>query len=214
MCPAVAAHQKNRLSPAQHRGAQFDPWLGSSKGEKVRKFGISAAVTAIGLLAIGSVASAQATTILKPIQFGVAAGGSIPLSDFGKGYSTGYNVTGTVGVNPAGLPVGFRIDGAYNQFGAKGVSSINAKIASITGNAVYNMSGLEMTPYLIGGVGYYRASSSVAGSESSSNFGVNAGAGLRIPLTGFSVFIEARYNHFTDNGGSTSYVPVTVGVLF
>jgi opacity protein-like surface antigen len=176
------------------------------------------------LAAVGT-ANAQAATVLKPVQIGVALGGAIPLSDFGKLFNTGYNLTGTIGVNPAGTPVGFRIDAAYNQFGAKRTTAVpngaivtlgrvNAKIAGVSGNVVFGMPGVVITPYLIGGVGYYRVSSSATGSVASNNFGFNAGAGVKIPLIAFSTFIEARYNRISENGGSTSFVPVTVGVMF
>jgi Outer membrane protein beta-barrel domain len=180
----------------------------------MRKSGIPAAMMAFAMLAVAGTASAQVSTILKPVQIGVALGGAFPLSDLGKSFNTGFNLTGTIGINPAGLPVGFRIDAAYNQFGAKGTTNVNAKIAGVSGNVVLSMAGAELTPYVIGGVGYYRVSSSATGSVASNNFGFNAGAGLRIPLTGFSTFIEARYNRISESGGSTSFVPVTVGVMF
>ncbi len=169
---------------------------------------------AFAMLAGAGTANAQVATVLKPVQLGVALGGAIPLSDFGKSFNTGFNVTGTVGVNPAGLPVGFRIDAAYNQFGAKATTTVSAKIAGVSGNVVLSMAGAQMAPYLIGGVGYYRVSSSLTGSVASNHFGFNAGAGLQIPLSGFATFIEARYNRISENGGSTSFVPVTVGVMF
>jgi len=169
---------------------------------------------ALAMFAAAGAANAQAATVLKPVQLGVALGGAIPLSDFGKSFNTGFNFTGTVGINPAGMPVGFRIDAAYNQFGAKGTTNVNAKIAGVSGNVVLSMAGAQMTPYLIGGVGYYRVSSSLTGTVASNNFGFNAGAGLQIPLSGFATFIEARYNRISENGGSTSFVPVTVGVMF
>ena len=181
----------------------------------MRKLGIpAAAMMVFAALAVGRTASAQMGTILKPVQIGVAVGGAIPVSDFGNSFSTGFNVTGTVGINPPALPVGFRIDAAYNQFGAKGASNVNAKIAGVSGNVVLSMAGVGMTPYVIGGVGVYHVSSSVTGTVASNHFGFNAGAGLQIPLTGFTTFIEARYNRFSENGGSTSFVPVTVGVMF
>jgi hypothetical protein len=169
---------------------------------------------ALAMFAAAGAANAQVATVLKPIQVGVALGGAIPLSDFGNGFNTGFNLTGTVGINPAGLPVGFRIDAAYNQFGSKGTTNVNAKIAGVSGNVVLTMAGAQMAPYLIGGVGYYRVSSSLTGTVASNNFGFNAGAGLQIPLSGFATFIEARYNRISENGGSTSFVPVTVGVMF
>ena len=174
------------------------------------------------MLAVAGTANAQVVTVLKPVQIGVALGAAIPLSDLGKIFNTGYNVTGTIGINPAGLPVGFRIDAAYNQFGAQGLGNANAKIAGVSGNVVLSMASAGMTPYLIGGVGYYRVSSSTtscndlfcASGGASNHFGFNAGAGLRIPLMGFAAFIEARYNRISENGGSTGFVPVTVGVMF
>ncbi len=180
------------------------------------KFGIPAAVMALAMLAAASTVNAQTSTVLKPVQLGVALGGAIPLSDLGKSFNTGYNLTGTIGLNPAGMPVGFRIDGAYNQFGAKGTTNLNAKIASVSGNVVLSMAGAEMTPYLIGGAGYYHVSASATGigGTASNHFGFNAGAGLRVQLTGFTIFIEARYNRISENAGSTSFVPVTVGVMF
>jgi hypothetical protein len=181
----------------------------------VRKLGIAAAaMMACAAFAPAGTASAQVATILKPVQIGVAAGAAVPLSDLGNSFSTGFNVTGTIGINVPLLPIGFRIDAAYNQFGAKGASNVNAKIAGVSGNVVFGMPGVVITPYLIGGVGYYRVSSSATGSVASNNFGFNAGAGLKLPLLVFSAFIEARYNRVSENGGSASFVPVTVGVLF
>ncbi len=172
-------------------------------------------VVVIALLAAAGTASAQVATILKPVQVGVAVGGAVPLSDFGKSFNTGFNVTGMMGINVPLLPVGFRIEAAYNQFGAKGTSNVNAKIAGVSGNVVFSIPGaVIVSPYLIGGLGYYRVSSSATGSVASNNFGFNAGAGIKIPLVVFATFVEARYTRVSETGGSTSFVPVTVGVMF
>jgi len=170
-------------------------------------------------------ASAQLATILKPVQIGVAAGAAVPVSDLGNSFSTGFNVTGTIAINVPLLPIGFRIDAAYNQFGEKGAtatptspsaaaSNVNAKVAGVTGNVVFGMPGVIITPYFIGGVGYYRVSSSATGTVASNNFGFNVGAGVKLPLLVFSAFAEARYNRVSENGGSASFIPVTVGVMF
>ena len=179
----------------------------------MRKFGIpAAAMMALATLAARRTANAQVATILKPVQVGVAAGAAIPVSDLGNSFSTGFNLTGTIGINVPLLPIGFRIDAAYNQFGAKGTSNLNAKIAGVSGNVVFSVPGaVIVSPYLIGGVGYYRVSSSATGSVASNNFGFNAGAGVKLPLLVFSAFAEARYNRVSENGGSTSFVPVTLG---
>jgi hypothetical protein len=182
----------------------------------VRKLGIAtAALMACAAFAPERTATAQVATILKPVQIGVAVGAAIPVSNLANSFSTGFNVTGTIGINIPLLPVGFRIDAAYNQFGAKGTSGVNAKIAGVTGNVLFSIPGaIIISPYLIGGVGYYRVSSSATGSVASNNFGFNAGAGVKIPLLVFSAFAEARYNRVSGNGGSSSFIPVTVGVMF
>lgn len=176
---------------------------------------ISAALSSIALIALPCAGLAQTATLLKPVSVGIAAGASFPVSDLGNIASTGYNLTGTLALNPATLPIGFRFDGAYNQFSAKAPTTVNSKIASVTGNVLYNMAaGTTATPYLIGGGGWYRVSSTISGGSATSGFGFNAGAGINLPLTGFSTFIEARFNHVSVSGRSTSYIPVTVGVLF
>jgi hypothetical protein len=182
----------------------------------VRKLGIAvAAMMAFATLAAGRTANAQVATILKPVQIGVAAGAAVPVSDLGNSFSTGFNVTGTIAINVPLLPIGFRIDAAYNQFSAKAAQGVSAKIAGVTGNVVFGIPGaIIISPYLIGGVGYYKVSSSATGSVASNDFGFNAGAGLKIPFLVFSAFAEARYNRVSENGGSVTFVPVTVGVMF
>ena len=181
----------------------------------MRKLGIAAAamVAFAGLTAPLAV-SGQMPTILRPIQIGVAAGAAMPISDLGNSFNAGFNVTGTIGINPVALPVGFRADVAYNQFGSKGATNVKAKFASVTGNVIVTMAGVGITPYAIGGLGFYHVSSSVTGSAASNDFGFNAGAGVDIPLSGFATFIEARYNRVSESGGSASFVPITFGVMF
>jgi len=207
-----------RLCPSERQAARAKPDRNQfpTQGDNVRKLGIpAAAMMACAAFAPARTANAQVATILKPIQVGVAVGAAVPVSDLGNSFSTGFNVTGTIGINVPLLPIGFRIDAAYNQFSAKGTSNVSAKIAGVSGNVVFSIpGGVIISPYLIGGVGYYRVSSSATGSVASNNFGFNAGAGVKIPLLVFSTFAEARYNRVSENGGSTSFIPVTVGVMF
>ena len=59
-----------------------------------------------------------------------------------------------------------------------------------------------------------RSGGTTVSANSSTQFGFDVGGGITIPLSGFNTFIEARYNHFNDNGGSTSFVPITFGIMF
>ena len=145
------------------------------------------------------------------VHFGVAAGAAIPVSDLSDFANTGFNGTVALGFTPAMIPLGVRIDGAYNQFGAKIVSG-NLHIASVTGNLVYKMPGATISPYAIGGAGWYNSGSSVG--SSSNDFGWNVGGGISMPLSGFDTFIEARYNQVQTSGTSTKFIPIVFGVMF
>jgi hypothetical protein len=181
----------------------------------MKRLVIPAALVAIAMLGAASTSEAQVASALNPVRLGVSLGASIPQGDFGTAVSTGYNVGALVALNPVALPIGFRLEGSFNQFGIKGGGG-NANIAAFTGNVLYNIAGGPMlSPYVIGGAGYYHESlSGSLGGGSENHFGWNAGAGLNIPLTGFSTFIEARYNRVSETGGSTTYIPISVGVVF
>ena len=175
-----------------------------------------AAVIAASALTAPTIAHAQTATVLKPVRLGVALGGSLPLGDFGDAVNTGYNATAIVALQPEGMPLGFRIEGGFNQFGFKAGGG-NANIFGVTGNALFNVAGgPALSPYIIGGAGYYHESVSgtLVKGAAENHFGFNIGAGLNIPLTGFDTFVEARYHRISENGTSTSFVPVTVGILF
>lgn len=153
-------------------------------------------------------------SVVKPVSFGVALGAAIPLSDLADFVKTGFNGTVTVGLNPTMIPLGIRIDGAYNRFSLKGVSGENAHIFSVTGNLLYKIPMATASPYAIGGAGWYNEGTSLSGSQSESNFGWNLGGGIMLPLSGFQTFIEARYNQVQETGGSSKFVPITFGIMF
>src|SRR3954468_2068034 len=97
------------------------------------------AVVLLGTAFVSFEARAQVATAVKPVQFGIAAGAALPTSDLSDGANTGFNVTGTVGFNPAMIPLGVRVDGAYNRFGLKGGVDGNIAFTSVTGNLVYKI---------------------------------------------------------------------------
>jgi hypothetical protein len=68
---------------------------------------------------------------------------------------------------------------------------------------------------LIGGGGVYHQRCD--GCDSQTNFGINGGAGITVPLSGFSTIIEARFHLVFDSDVGTSnstMIPVSVGLLF
>jgi opacity protein-like surface antigen len=187
----------------------------------VKRFLISCFVAAAALVATTSAAEAQG---YNPFQIGASGGIAFPTGDLGTTTNTGYNIAVAVGYKPALLPISVRLEAAYNQFGLNtGDGSIN--IPAFTGNVVYELPlGTSFTPYAIGGVGLYRPSAGFTGGSSTSaenDFGWNIGGGIKIPLSSsFETFVEARYNSVNigggaaNGGGTASFIPVTVGVMF
>lgn len=166
-------------------------------------------------LSIG-VGSAQAQA--NPIAFGVVAGATIPTGDFADGVNTGYHAGALLEWTGA-APIGVRADAVYHRFGFEGGGDANFSIIAVTLNAVFSfpMEGTTpMRPYVIAGGGYYHGSCNNCGGtgESDDKFGVNGGAGISIPLTGFSVFGEARFHHIFTDDSATQMVPISVGVMF
>ena len=167
----------------------------------------AAALAGIALVSF----DARAQTALH---FGVAAGAAIPVSDMRTFLNTGFNGTVSVGLNPTLIPLGIRIDGAYNQFGFKSsIGGGNLHYTSVTGNLVYKIPGASFSPYAIGGAGWYNGGAS-GGGGSSNDFGFNLGGGISMALSGFDTFVEARFNQVQTAGSPARYVPITFGVMF
>jgi hypothetical protein len=163
----------------------------------------------------------------SPIRFNVHAGAALPVGDFASsedlfgddGFAElGFRIGAGLELRPAFSPVGLRFDGAYDRLGIEEVEAAYS-IWSVTANAV--VSPMVSPLYFIGGVGFY--SMNVTGddadpdNEAESNIGFNVGAGLSLPLTGFSTFIEARWHRISsedDFGFNASYIPIVFGIRF
>jgi hypothetical protein len=172
-----------------------------------RRFHSALVLTA--LLTIGSTA-AQAQ---RPIQLGIAAGASIPTSDLADQTDTGYHVTGVAEIAPMLMPFGVRAELMFNQLKIKG-SSDNLNVFALSGNAIFGLPGIVISPYLIGGAGYYN-SKFTGLSDSSNDLGLNGGVGAKFRLGTLSTFGEIRYhNVFTDGDTDLRLVPITFGILF
>ena len=173
------------------------------------------AIATIALVAAPRVSNAQ-LGVLKPFQLGIAGGAAQPMSDLKQGANLGYNGTVAMGINLPFIPVGLRIDGAYNQFGEKAGIGAKLHVMSATGNVVLRLPSIGISPYLIGGAGLYMATTTVTGaaSQTDNHLGWNAGAGINLPLAVFHAFVEARYNRVTTATGSMEFVPVTFGIMF
>lgn len=190
---------------------------------------------ALGMAAMTMTASPAAAQLVgRPFRFGVQGGASIPTGDLSNASKTGWNAGVLLDIGLPLVPIGFRLDGSWNQFGKKSTvdGDIKNRIIDGTANVTYTFGpALPTKFYLIGGVGIYNlkttidnapiltstgagfgSTASVSGSET--KFGVNGGAGVRFQLTGFSTFIEGRFHSVFTSGSHANFIPVTVGITF
>lgn len=170
-------------------------------------------LTVVAFTAVASTAHAQ-----SPVHFGVSAGASMPTGDFGDAADMGYNVAGLVELSLPAAPVSFRGELGYNSWGFKSSVADGESVSALSGavNAVYAfpMPAAPVKPYVIGGLGMYHLSTSISGVSAENKFGFNAGAGLKFNLGTINALAEVRYTHIATEGSSTSYLPISFGILF
>lgn len=173
-------------------------------------------VAAATMLLTAAAALPAHAQVSSPIKFNVRAGASVPVGDFGDAASTGFVIGGGLTLRAPLMPVALRVDGDYNRWaGDEDLfgPDVNVSLWSITANA--QMAPALSPIYFIGGVGLYSANDEST-DETSTDFGLNGGAGLRLPLTGFSTFVEARFHSvfIGDGASNNNYIPITFGIEF
>ena len=173
-------------------------------------------LAAVALTIAPSALSAQLSTSLV-----VAGGVAIPLSDLGTRVDAGYNVAAGLNFGAPLIPIGVRLEGAYDSFNYKGTvasgSSSSRRAISGTLNAILALGPTGASPYLIAGVGMYNVDGVGLTNGTKTVAGVNGGAGIRFPLGLISTFVEARYHQVLGNPTDNTdlkFVPITFGVSF
>jgi hypothetical protein len=164
--------------------------------------------TLFGILVALSRGQAQ---IIKPM-LGAGGGPAFPVGNVTSVDNGGYNVLVFGGVESGLLPVGVRIDGAFVHMPIK-FGAGHDNLWSATANLILKVPALLVTPYVIGGAGYYYRDVSPALGSSASKFGLNVGAGatVHIPLL-FAVFGEFRYHYVINAQQNIQYIPITIGI--
>jgi hypothetical protein len=173
------------------------------------------AVLSLGALAFAAPLHAQAPSFL------LGGGVGLPMGDFGDAFKMGFHAIGGVSFKPASLPVGIQVDANFAQFSVD-ADNVDVKDRMLfgTANAVYTFKTAatsKLHPYLIGGVGVYNNKATgddALTNASNTDLGINAGAGFNIAAGGASLFVEGRFHDVFTSGGSTQFVPLTVGLRF
>jgi opacity protein-like surface antigen len=174
----------------------------------------------VGLALAAATANAQSMTpVAKPVSFGVSGGLSVPTGDLSDGVNSGFNLSGLVEFQPPALPVSFRLDVQYQQFGAK-EGDAKAKTIGGLANVLYHFPTKSLVrPYVTGGLGLvnYKISGDVCDEfdcPSDTKFAYDLGAGIEFQLTGMSTFIEADWQSIQTEGSATRMIPIRVGIKF
>jgi len=180
----------------------------------------------------------------RPIRIGIGGGVTVPMSDYKDALEQGYNGQGFILFRPAGFPIGLRATFTYNRFTVKDfqigqdgqflpggggttgqlVTDGYTQVLGALGNVTFELPTGRVRPYLLAGLGAFSIknqaeTATATSSASSTEFGIDGGAGLRLRLFGLDAYLEGRIaNVYTDKGfidtKSVKYVPVTFGILF
>jgi opacity protein-like surface antigen len=184
-----------------------------------------------GSLFAGS-AGAQAR---RPVSVGLGVGATVPISDFADDTKAGAHGGAFLQYEPEMGVWGVRGEVGYHRsdytdeflfaVGAAPGDDLHNSVLHVGATALLigNKRDQAVTPYLLGGLGFYRVtatftSGSTSLSESENGFGFNGGAGIRVGRqVGF--FVEARFHQFSitpDGLEKSTYqmIPVTVGLRF
>jgi opacity protein-like surface antigen len=175
----------------------------------------------VGLAVMVAAQAAQA----QGLSFGVGGGIVVPTGSLSDGTGTGYSGTAQLRVKPPVSPLGFQVDAFYTRFSLDGVDG-HSRMLGGTANAVFAFpSASPIRPYLLAGPGLYNGKTTIDGlgsSESTTKFGMNAGAGFDFGMGKASLFAEARFHAIfkgatdlsTGDEKSAYMIPITVGLRF
>src|SRR5690606_26194907 len=114
----------------------------SAENERMKRIIKAAAGLSLGMMATAGIAGAQDVGRTRAVSFGIAGGATMPTGDVGDFYGTGFNIMGTLGFQPAAMPVGVRFDAAWHSLGLDDdvVGGDDLRVLSGTANAVLTVS--------------------------------------------------------------------------
>lgn len=163
-------------------------------------------------LALGSLVPAPLAA-QRPVMIGIAGGVSVPEGKFDDGANTGWHALGTIVVGSPMLPMGLRVDIAYNRFELAGGGHGNVISGTLNGTYRIPLTDSPFSPYLISGLGAYRTDCSLdIGCGASTRYGWNVGLGTKLVFAGFRGFLEARYHRTERGDADVNFFPVTLGL--
>jgi hypothetical protein len=145
-------------------------------------------------------------------QVRLMAGGGLdtPMGDFGDAAEAGWHLMAGMQLGVPSIPIALRGDGGYHSFGQAAAAP---SVDMLSGNLslVFNLPGVGLVPYVLGGVGAYRTS--VEGLDATSDNGFHLAFGVNIGAIGFGGFGEVRFIDVNrDLGGDARFITATLGL--
>ena len=172
-------------------------------------------VVVISLAAAGIAGAQQSVPPAAPT-IGASGGGGggivVPLGSLNKTHSAGYTLSGLVDFSAADQPYSFRAELIYQHFDRKSTAPVGMRSMNITslGASVLARSANKgaSSTFVIGGIGVYKLT------DGGTKPGVNAGAGLEVPLTFFIGMADVRLHYVLTEGRPAITIPITLGARF
>ena len=177
---------------------------------------LSAQRTAMLLLA-ALLSSAQLHA--QGIGFSLGGGAAIPLGTYDDVVKMGWQGTAALAYAPPASPIGLQLDGSLAQFSDETPLDVTTQLIYGTADAVFKFGSGGSTgfgPYLIGGIGMYnsKATGDDAPEGSTTDAGINLGAGFDIKAGGIGLFADVRWHNVFLEGDNLKFLPITVGIRF
>lgn len=146
-------------------------------------------------------------------RFLVGVGLTSPSGDLSDAADAGYH--GHVGlfVRLPTTPLGLRGDGYVHHLGAADATLDDTQILGGTASLVYELPGIQFVPYLLAGIGSYQTEAGpLDQTTKSTDTGWHGGFGINLGTGGLGAFAEIRFVQIDGDGGTTRFIPLTVGL--
>lgn len=142
---------------------------------------------------------------------GLGAGIAIPIGALADNHAAGYTLSGLVDFSAAEQPFSFRVEVIFQHYDRKRnapAGTGNMNIWSLGASLLARSPMQASSAYFIGGIGVYNAD------DNGTKPGLNAGAGIEVPLTFFVGMADIRMHWVMTEGRPLLTIPITLGARF
>jgi hypothetical protein len=178
----------------------------------------SVRLAVLALAAAAAAAHAQQPATVPPASptfgasGGIGGGIAIPLGRINDTHAAGYNLSGLIDFSAADQPFSFRAELIYQHFDRRSNAPAGTRHKNMTslGASLLARSAQKnaSSAFVLGGIAVYRLT------DEGTKPGVNAGAGLEVPLTFFIGMADVRIHYVLSEGRPALTIPITLGARF